>query len=84
MHDQVKIYFLRVNSVVSRVFLDIALNYHLNLNYQDWLNPIRDGLFRGCSRMGGGGGKKAYLSHISYNDETWHSYTLPKGDPKNI
>ena len=24
------------------------------------------------------------LSHISYNDETWHSYTLPKEDPKNI
>ena len=20
----------------------------------------------------------------SYNDETWHSYTLPKEDPKNI
>ena len=25
-----------------------------------------------------------HLSHISYNDETWHSYTLPKEDPKNI
>ena len=24
------------------------------------------------------------LSHISYNDETWHSYTLLKEDPKNI
>ena len=24
------------------------------------------------------------LSHISYNDETWHSYTLPKEDPKNL
>ena len=23
------------------------------------------------------------LSHISYIDETWHSYTLPKEDPKN-
>ena len=22
------------------------------------------------------------LSHISYNDETWHNYTLPKEDPK--
>ena len=21
---------------------------------------------------------------LSYNDETWHSYTLPKEDPKNI
>ena len=24
------------------------------------------------------------LSHISYNDETWHSCTLPKEDPENI
>ena len=24
------------------------------------------------------------LSHISYRDETWHSYTLPKKDPRNI
>ena len=24
------------------------------------------------------------LSHISYNDEIWQSYTLPKEDPKNI
>ena len=23
-------------------------------------------------------------SIISYNDETWHSYTLPKEDQKNI
>ena len=22
------------------------------------------------------------LSHMSYNDETWHSYTLPKEAPK--
>ena len=30
--------------------------------------------------MDGGRGQKA----ISYNDETWHSYTLPKEDPKTI
>ena len=24
------------------------------------------------------------LSHISYSDETWHSYTLAKEDSKNI
>ena len=24
------------------------------------------------------------MSHISYNDETWHSYTLSKEDPKNV
>ena len=33
------------------------------------------GAAHGCGR---------YLSHISYNDETWHSYTLPKEGPKNI
>ena len=26
----------------------------------------------------------ADLSHVSYNDETWHSYILPKEDPKNV
>ena len=25
-----------------------------------------------------------YPSHISYNNKTWHSYTLPRKDPKNI
>ena len=30
----------------------------------------------------GVGGQKS--SHISYNDESWHSYTLPKEDPKDI
>ena len=47
------------------------------------VNPIQDGHFWGCSRMME---QKApsllHLSHISYNDETWHSYTLPKEDPK--
>ena len=36
---------------------------------------------------GGGGGKKVpplkKLSLISDIDETWHSYTLPKEDPKH-
>ena len=51
-------------------------SYFINL-----LNPIEDGLFRGCSQMGGwvGGGKKVppflNLLHISCNNETWHSYT---------
>ena len=38
-------------------------------------NPIQDGPFWGLF-------PKTY--HISFNDETWHSYTLPKKDPKNI
>ena len=36
-------------------------------------NPIQDGLFRGCSRMGG-----RHPPHIPYNDEAWHSYTFEK------
>ena len=24
------------------------------------------------------------ISHTSYNDETWHSYTLAKEDPQNM
>ena len=51
-------------------------------------NPIQDGFFRGCSRLGEGGGlfvppSLKSVTH-TYNDETWHSYTLPKEDPKNI
>ena len=46
------------------------------------VNPIQDGHFRGCSRMGGSKSPHTSLSHISCNDETWHSYTLPKEDPK--
>ena len=50
--------------------------------------PIQDGPFHGCSRMGRGGAKRPpppkNLWHISCNNESWHSYTLPKEDPKNI
>ena len=39
-------------------------------------------------RWGGGVGAKMpppwNLSHISYNDETWHNHTFPKGNPKII
>ena len=46
---------------------------------------IQDGPFRGCLQMRGP--KKSIplwnLSHISYNYETSHSYTLPKVDWKN-
>ena len=48
------------------------------------LKPRKD---RG-GKGGGKGGKKVLppqnLLHISYNDETWHIYTLPAEDPKNI
>ena len=52
------------------------------------LTLFRMGFFGAADGWRGGGIKKApppkNLSHISYNDETWHSYTLPKEDPKNI
>ena len=52
-------------------------------------NPIQDGLFRGCSRMMGGGvkSKKAPLPKICHTYPTMmkiDSYTLPKDDQKNI
>ena len=50
-------------------------------------NPIQNRLFRGCSQVAWGVGKKTpslNLPHISHNDETWHSYILRKEDPKNI
>ena len=34
--------------------------------------------------MGFFGAAHGWGAHISYNDETWQSYTLPKEDPKNI
>ena len=51
-----------------------------------FLTLFRMGLF-GAAHKWGGGAKRSPLSkicHISYNDETWHSYTLPKEDPKTV
>ena len=38
--------------------------------------------FSGVAKGWGGTNPLLNLSHISYNDETWHSCTLPKEDPK--
>ena len=48
------------------------------------LNPIQDKLFRGCLGMGVKRSPLKCLSHISHNGKTWHSFTLPTGDPKNV
>ena len=51
---------------------------------------MQERYFWGYSRVGGGGGglktpRAPYnLPEISYNDETRHSYTVPKEDPKNM
>ena len=47
-----------------------------------FLTLFRMGIF-GAAQDGEGEGTKR-LSHISYNDEIWHHYALPKKDPKNI
>ena len=63
-------------SILDDPCRDILLSYGFK--------PIQDGPFWGCSPMGGG--KKARLPkicHTSYNNETWHSYNLPKEDPKS-
>ena len=57
-----------------------------NTKFYD-INPIQDGLFWGCSRMGSGAKRPSPpydLPQISCSDETLHSYTLPKEDPKTI
>ena len=57
-------------------------------NIKSTLTLFRMGFFGAVHGWGvGGGGVVVELSHISYSDETWHSwhsYTLPKDDPKNI
>ena len=57
-------------------------NKHLKIYFS---NHIQDEIFQVCSQMGGAKRPPSInLSYISYNDGTWHSYTLPKEDPKNI
>ena len=47
---------------------------------------IQDGLFRGCSRMGGSQKDPLSLKSVTHicNDETWYSYILPKEYAKNV
>ena len=42
------------------------------------------GLFGAAQRWGGERPPPENLSYIPYNDETWHSYTLPKEGPENM
>ena len=65
--------------------------YSLGLLHSAFLIVYLKGLFEAALGIvvGEGGEAKCsppptYMLHISHNDETWHSYTLPKGDPKNI
>ena len=48
-----------------------------------YVNLIQDESFWDCLRMEGGQkGRFSNLWHISCNDETWQSYSLPKKPPK--
>ena len=53
---------------------------HKQLSYKlkevEVLTLFRMGFFGAAHGWGRGGG--------FYNDETWHSYTLPNEDPKNV
>ena len=61
----------------SQVFFnDINHGYRVAI-----LSLFRMGIFGAAH---GGGGRANLLRRISYNYETWHSYTLSKEDPKNI
>ena len=57
--------------------------YYSNVEHGNrcYFNPIPDGLFRGCSWMGETK-RPPSLKSVTYNDETWHNYTLRKEDPK--
>ena len=46
-----------------------------------FLNPIQDVSFRGISLKGLEKGSLPKICHTSWNDESLHSYTLPKEDP---
>ena len=58
----------------------------VTLNRDEYLNPIQDGPFQGCSRMGGGlfGPLLPKIRHTYPKMMKLGSYTLPKGDPKNV
>ena len=82
LHFQFRFVFIKVYICVQQ---DAWKLWLLDVIIPFKINPIQDGHFRGYSRMEGG--KFAPLTkicQISYSDETWHCYTLPKEDPKNI
>ena len=65
--------------------LNLSSNFLRNREQRLVINPIQDGPFRGCSRIGGS--KNAPLSKICQTYPTMMklgSYTLLKEDPKNI
>ena len=82
--------FNMLKTIWKPIYFIISNIYLISSQFN--FNAIQDGIFWGCSRMAGRRGAKMpppppsslNLSHISYNDETWHICTLPKEDPKKI
>ena len=77
----------KIRRLRNRIIL-FERKWHLTRNLAT-MSPLT--LFRMSffgAAHGWGAGKKVppplHLPHTSYNDETWHSYILPKEDPKNI
>ena len=77
---------LNVKTFVTKIFLFYSTNSELYISFFRPLHLFRMSIFRAAH--GWGEGQKDppswNLSQISYNNETWHSYTLPKEDSKNI
>ena len=79
---------LRVN-ILRQNHKEFIKNNKLILPSQSRFNPICDGPLLGFSGMLGKKAQHSHprpqnLSHISYNDETWHSYNFPIENQKNI
>ena len=80
--------YTRNNDFITLCFHRFRQSYFFFRNiFRCLFNSIQDEPFRNCSRMGA---KKSpllplqNLPHISYNDETWHSYTLLKEDSHHL
>ena len=60
---------------------------HLEKTKKSFFNPIQDGIFRGCSWMGGGGQKgHPSLKSVSHILQWWNlaQLYLTKENPKNL
>ena len=81
----------KIPIIMHSTFKVIYLLYFADLVIINPITLFRIDLFEaahGWRAREGGGHKKAplpwNLSHISYKDETWDSYTLPKEDRKKV
>ena len=69
-----KLSFTKLNENKDSEF--ILKNCNFTHSKTSVFDPIKEGLFCAAHRWGG--------AKRSRDDETWHSYTLPKEDPRNM